>query len=130
RPGADIGALTRARAMRAVVRRMFGGDAALMTSDVERIVVAIEDGGPGARDAETLLFGTLAALGEADPLRGQWMKAVKPFIMDAQVKDGCAAGTWAVPTIWFDDGGRIVSTALMTWTLELYYRYPLALWVE
>jgi hypothetical protein len=82
------------------------------------------------RDAETLLFGTLAAQKLGEPTLEAWKQQIKAELIETQCKDGCQSGSWTTPSIWSELGGRLASTPLMTWTLEVYYRYPKALWIE
>jgi len=48
-------------------------------------------------------------------------------LIDSQVKEGCAAGSWDTndpsPDPWRAQGGRIMITSLCCLTLEVYYRY-------
>ena len=118
-----------ARAVRAVARAAAGAKPPALAEDVAVVLRALKPDQDPPPDAEVLLFTTIAAMKCSDSLRDEWLKVVKPCIIDSQVKDGCASGTWSTPTIWWDEGGRLVSTALMTWVLELYYRYPHAEWV-
>jgi hypothetical protein len=78
----------------------------------------------GSIDYYYWYYGTLATfrLGGAD--WEKWQKALKPLVLDHQVKAGCAAGSWDPKDPWGDAAGRVYSTALMTMCLEVYYRYP------
>jgi hypothetical protein len=54
-----------------------------------------------------------------------WNRAMRRQLIESQIKEGCAAGSWKPDT---DDwakgyGGRIMVTSLNTLTLEVYYRY-------
>jgi hypothetical protein len=118
-----------ARAARAVARAAVGAKPATLAEDVTFILKALKPDQDPPPDAEVLLFTTIAAMKCADSVRDPWLKLVKPYVIDSQVKDGCPSGTWSTPTIWQNEGGRLVSTAFMTWILELYYRYPHADWV-
>jgi hypothetical protein len=49
-------------------------------------------------------------------------------LIESQVKDGCAAGSWdpqrpVRDSSHAESGGRIMTTSLATLTLEVYYRY-------
>ena len=111
-------------------RRATGADLASVADDFGKLTEVFEAGGPDARDAETILLGTLVAVDLADSLRDRWNKAVRPLLFDTLVRDACAEGSYAVPTLWWDEGGRIVSTGLMTWAMEAYYKHPYALVFE
>ena len=57
----------------------------------------------------------------------QWNRAMRHTLIESQCKDGCAMGSWdperPAPDNWSGKGGRIVTTAMSTLTLEVYYRY-------
>ena len=53
----------------------------------------------------------------------QWERSMKAAVVDTQRHDGDAAGSWDPVGPWGHVGGRVYSTALMTLTLEVYYRY-------
>jgi hypothetical protein len=57
-----------------------------------------------------------------------WNRAMRRTLIETQVKEGCAAGSWDPhkPTAdghAAETGGRIMTTSLATLTLEVYYRY-------
>ncbi|HEX4000909.1 MAG TPA: prenyltransferase/squalene oxidase repeat-containing protein [Pirellulales bacterium] len=56
-----------------------------------------------------------------------WNHQMRKTLIEAQCHSGCAAGSWdpEFPTLdtWGPQGGRIVTTAFSTLTLEVYYRY-------
>jgi hypothetical protein len=56
-----------------------------------------------------------------------WNRQMRRTLIDTQVKEGCAAGSWDAfrPTKdpWGDAAGRVYTTSLSTLTLEVYYRY-------
>jgi hypothetical protein len=57
----------------------------------------------------------------------QWNRAMRHALIESQVKQGCAAGSWdpQKPTAdsGSESGGRIMTTSLAALTLEVYYRY-------
>jgi len=57
----------------------------------------------------------------------QWNRDMRRILIDQQVKEGCATGSWdpEKPTkdAWADQGGRIMVTSIALLTLEVYYRY-------
>jgi len=53
-----------------------------------------------------------------------WNKAMKAAVVDSQVRDGHAKGSWDPIGPWGGVGGRVYATALMTLCLQVYYRYP------
>jgi hypothetical protein len=56
-----------------------------------------------------------------------WNRPMRRALIETQCHAGCAAGSWDPenPTLdaWSEQGGRIVTTAFSTLTLEIYYRY-------
>ena len=56
-----------------------------------------------------------------------WNRQMRKALIETQCRQGCAAGSWDPenPTLdtWGAQGGRIVTTAFSTLTLEIYYRY-------
>ena len=56
-----------------------------------------------------------------------WNHQMRKALVETQCRRGCAAGSWDPenPTVdtWGAQGGRIVTTAFSTLTLEVYYRY-------
>jgi hypothetical protein len=45
-------------------------------------------------------------------------------IVENQIKEGCARGSWdPQKDPWGDNGGRVYSTALLVLCLEVFYRY-------
>jgi hypothetical protein len=61
------------------------------------------------------------------PQWDQWNRAMRKTLINTQVREGCAAGSWdpALPTPdqWGSQGGRLMETCLSALTLEVYYRY-------
>lgn len=54
----------------------------------------------------------------------QWNRTMRRILIDSQVKEGCAAGSWDPDGHSHGEaGGRIMITSLCTLTLEVYYRY-------
>jgi len=56
-----------------------------------------------------------------------WNGKLRDMLVDAQVKDGPAAGSWhpqrPAPDKWGDQGGRLYETAMSLLILEVYYRH-------
>lgn len=56
-----------------------------------------------------------------------WNRQMRRVLIDSQVKEGCAAGSWDPlkpdPDPFASQGGRIYVTSLCCLTLEVYYRY-------
>ena len=52
-----------------------------------------------------------------------WQKSLKHAVVDTQRKDGDYKGSWDPIGPWGYSGGRVYSTAIMTLSLEVYFRY-------
>ncbi len=56
-----------------------------------------------------------------------WNRKLRRILVDTQIREGCAAGSWdpdkPVRDAWGVQGGRIMTTSLSALTLEVYYRY-------
>jgi len=56
-----------------------------------------------------------------------WNRNMRRILIETQVKEGCATGSWdplkPVPDSHGDTGGRLMITSLSALTLEVYYRY-------
>jgi hypothetical protein len=54
----------------------------------------------------------------------KWNREMRRALLDSQRKDGCAAGSWdPKPDQWGPTGGRVMTTAINSLCLEVYYRY-------
>ena len=53
----------------------------------------------------------------------KWNKVMRKQLVNRQVTDGPAAGSWAPRDPHADSGGQIYETALCLLTLEVYYRH-------
>lgn len=114
--------LARARSIRAIARTVEG---TVAEPDVKALVDLFNLHGSRVLDAESLLFGTLAAYSVSGEAWDSWDPIIGTCVRKTQETEGCRAHSWMVPCIWSDAGGRLVSTALMTWLIEIYYRYPM-----
>jgi hypothetical protein len=53
-----------------------------------------------------------------------WNKQMRDFLVNSQVKDGPAKGSWYFPGgHGAERGGRLYNTSLATMILEVYYRH-------
>jgi hypothetical protein len=56
-----------------------------------------------------------------------WNRKMRKVLIESQVKEKCAAGSWdpdkPSKDPWSDAGGRIMVTSLACLSLEVYYRY-------
>jgi biopolymer transport protein ExbD len=109
---------TRLHAARADVRLTQSG-AKLLVAKLPKWDEAL-----GSIDMYYWYWGTLAMFQIGGEGWERWNKALKSALIEHQVKNGCAEGSWDPKDPWGEEGGRVYSTALMTLCLEVYYRYP------
>jgi hypothetical protein len=76
----------------------------------------------GSIDQYYWFWGTLAMHRVGGDSWKTWNGALKKAVLPHQRQDGDAQGSWDPVDPWGEDGGRVYSTALLTWTLEVYYR--------
>jgi hypothetical protein len=80
-----------------------------------------------ARNAYYWYYGTQVMHNLPGPEWDVWNRQMRRVLIESQVKDGCAAGSWdpdrPSPDPWRKEGGRIMVTSLCCLTLEVYYRY-------
>lgn len=67
-------------------------------------------------------YGTLALYQHQGPVWAEWNDRLKETLPLIQRKDGNEAGSWDLGSGHGAAGGRVVSTALATLSLEVYYR--------
>jgi hypothetical protein len=81
----------------------------------------------GRRDTYYWYYATQAMHNLAGSDWDAWNRQMRKTLLESQCRLGCAAGSWDPenPTLdsWSEKGGRIVTTAFSTLTLEIYYRY-------
>jgi hypothetical protein len=56
----------------------------------------------------------------------EWQKKLEPALIKTQHRTPSKKnlyGSWDPKCAWGEDGGRVYSTAILTLTLEAYYRY-------
>jgi len=72
-------------------------------------------------------YGTQVMHNLPGPEWDAWNRNMRRILIETQVKEGCATGSWdplkPVPDSHGDTGGRLMITSLSTLTLEVYYRY-------
>jgi hypothetical protein len=69
-------------------------------------------------------YGTLAMYQQGGRAWDTWNEAIRDMLVTEQCHEGHAAGSWDPDGFWARQyAGRVYSTALMTLTLEIYYRY-------
>ncbi len=83
-----------------------------------------DDDRPGRRDYYYWYYGTYALYQVGGKRWRQWEAAIIESIAKHQHRDGERTGSWD-PQLdpWGHLGGRVYSTALLTLTLEVFYRY-------
>jgi hypothetical protein len=70
-----------------------------------------------------LYYGTLALYQHQGPIWQAWNDRMKELLVPMQEKNGDAAGSWPPNSrSHMQAGGRVVSTAMATLSLEVYYR--------
>jgi hypothetical protein len=79
----------------------------------------------GSIDMYYWYYATLAMHQLGGPAWDRWNESLEKAVIESQVKDGCAEGSWDPKDPWGAEGGRVYSTALMTLCFEVYWRYPL-----
>jgi hypothetical protein len=68
-------------------------------------------------------YGTLGLFQHQGEVWDQWNTRMRRILVDGQVKQGEHAGSWDAKGPNSERMGRIVSTAMATLSLEVYYRY-------
>ncbi len=81
----------------------------------------------GLRDIYYWYYATQVLHNLLGPEWDRWNRQMRRTLIETQVKEGCAAGSWD-PNVPEPDargayGGRIMMTSLSALTLEVYYRY-------
>jgi hypothetical protein len=79
------------------------------------------------RDTYYWYYATQVMHNVPGPEWDTWNRQMRRVLIESQVKEGCAAGSWdpdePSPDPWGKRGGRIMITSLCCLTLEVYYRY-------
>ena len=71
-------------------------------------------------------YGALALYQHQGPIWEMWNEQQKKVFLATQVRKGDDAGSWPTSGKWTkskNGGGRVMSTAMATLSLEVYYRY-------
>jgi hypothetical protein len=80
-----------------------------------------------SRDTYYWYYATQVMHNVPGPQWDTWNREMRRVLIDTQIKDGCAAGSWdpGNPTAdkHREPGGRVMITSLSALTLEVYYRY-------
>ena len=79
-------------------------------------------------------YGALALFQHQGPVWKMWNEQMKKVFLSTQVRKGGDAGSWPTTGQWTskkNGGGRVMSTAMATLSLEVYYRYlPMYRWMS
>ncbi len=82
---------------------------------------------PRARNCYFWYYATQVMHNLPGPEWDQWNRAMRTVLVESQVKEGCALGSWdpnlPTPDPWGKHGGRVMVTSIGALTLEVYYRY-------
>jgi hypothetical protein len=73
-------------------------------------------------DLYYLYYGTLSLYQHQGPIWIDWNERIKETLTTLQKKTGPLSGSWDKSSDHAASGGRVVSTALATLSLEVYYR--------
>jgi hypothetical protein len=81
----------------------------------------------GTRNTYYWYYGTQAMHNLLGSGWDTWNRQMRRALVRTQCREGCAAGSWdpEIPSLdaWSEQGGRIMTTAFSTLSLEVYYRY-------
>jgi hypothetical protein len=98
-----------------------------MAAGVKYLVAHLPD--PASRNCYSWYFATQVLHNMPGPEWDTWIRALRKILIEAQVREGCAAGSWdpekPARDLWRRQGGRLVVTSLSALTLEVRYRYLL-----
>lgn len=112
----------------AVCARIFcSAEDSLLLDDAKLLMAKkppVWDETAGSIDMYYWYYGTLAMHQLGGAPWEQWNKSLEKAVIQSQVKEGCAEGSWDPKDPWGAEGGRVYSTALMTMCFEVYWRYP------
>lgn len=82
---------------------------------------------PRARNCYYWYYATQVMHNLPGPEWDQWNRVMRTVLVESQVKEGCALGSWdpnlPTPDPWGKHGGRVMVTSIGALTLEVYYRY-------
>jgi hypothetical protein len=83
------------------------------------------DEAAGTIDYYYWYYGTLAMFQVGGKHWDEWNKSMKKAIIDSQLMDKSndQYGSWNPVDPWYNEGGRVYSTAVSVMCLEVYYRY-------
>ena len=68
-------------------------------------------------------YGSLALYQHQGPVWKEWNRRLRPLLVSSQTRSGNDDGSWDPKGEWSNESGRMVTTAMATLSLEVYYRY-------
>ncbi len=68
-------------------------------------------------------YGSLALFQHQGPVWEEWNRRLRPILVSSQKRSGNDEGSWDPKGEWSNESGRLVTTAMATLSLEVYYRY-------
>ena len=94
------------------------------TPELGQGVILLSESGPSEFNIYYNYYATQVVHHWGGELWTEWNKKMRPQLVDAQVREGAAAGTWYfLEDHGTDPGGRLYCTAMATMVLEVYYRH-------
>ena len=70
-------------------------------------------------------YGSLALFQHQGSVWEEWNRRLRPILVSSQNRSGNEDGSWNPSGEWSNESGRLVTTAMATLSLEVYYRYLL-----
>ena len=92
-----------------------------MIEAAEYLKTALPD--PRRPDYYYWYYGCLSLYQHQGPVWEMWNQEMKKTLLSMQVRNGEAAGSWPATGQYTPRGGLVMSTAMATLSLEVYYRY-------
>lgn len=68
-------------------------------------------------------YGSLALFQHQGPVWEEWNQRLRTILVASQKRSGNDDGSWDPSGEWAGESGRLVTTAMATLSLEVYYRY-------
>jgi hypothetical protein len=104
-----------------------GRDDPAMVEGREYLMANLPSDAADGRNTYYFYYATLVMHNIFGPEWDTWNHKMRKLLIGTQDKVGCATGSWdpekPVMDTWGGHGGRLMTTALSTLTLEVYYRY-------
>jgi len=98
-----------------------------MDSGVDYLLKQLPKDATTDRDIYFWYYATQVLHNVQDARWDDWNRQVRRILINTQIKEGCALGSWdpdkPARDRWGTAGGRLMVTSLSVLTLEVYYRY-------